>query len=41
MERELIHHHAAQPEADQAARAWMAACRWEDAMVPYAAFRGL
>ncbi|MET7458454.1 3'-5' exonuclease [Streptomyces sp. NPDC005574] len=37
LERELVRHYDAPAEAGQ----WLARCRWEDAMVPYAVWRGL
>lgn len=36
-ERELVRHHG----NTTAAKEWLACCRWEDAMVPYAVWRGL
>ncbi|MFE9222982.1 3'-5' exonuclease [Streptomyces lavendulae] len=36
-EHELVRHHG----DTTAAKRWLACCRWEDAMVPYAVWRGL
>ncbi|WP_167518943.1 3'-5' exonuclease [Streptomyces chryseus] len=36
-ERELTRHHGSPVPAEQ----WLAGCRWRDAMVPYAVFKGL
>ncbi|WP_030186153.1 hypothetical protein [Streptomyces sp. NRRL S-813] len=38
LERELLrHHHGDAAAADD----WLTGCRWEDAMVPYAVWRGV
>jgi DNA polymerase-3 subunit epsilon len=37
LERELVRHHGTLAAAGR----WLARCRWEDAMVPYAVWKGL
>ncbi|MEV6576328.1 hypothetical protein [Streptomyces sp. NPDC051577] len=37
LERELTRHHG----STAAAQEWLGQCRWEDAMVPYAVWKGL
>ncbi|MFI5867547.1 hypothetical protein [Streptomyces sp. NPDC051546] len=36
-ERELVRHYGSAEAADR----WLAGCRWHDAMVPYAVWKGL